>query len=254
MTASWVFMVIGTLVGIGVIGTRVEESSGGSLAADATLVAPAGPAFTIWSVIYLGLTVYVVHQWLPEQGTDRRHRAIGWWAAASMVLNAVWLLVTQAGWIWLSVGVIVVLALVLVRILDLLAAIPSYGVVEVASVDLTFGLYLGWVAVASVANLGAALAASGVALESGVVATLLALLLVVLAAGIGAALAARIGRWAVAAAMSWGLTWVAVGRLSDQPRSVVVGLVALVAAGAIVAVHARRISGRTPSRTSGRIA
>ena len=101
------------LLGVGVIGTRVEESSGGALAADATLIAPAGPAFSIWTPIYLGLAAYTVWQWLPDQATDRRHRAIGWLAAASMVLNALWLLVTQQGWLWASVGVIAALVVTL---------------------------------------------------------------------------------------------------------------------------------------------
>ena len=65
VTVSEVLCVVGTLVGVGVLGTRVEESSGGSLAADATLLAPAVPAFSIWSVIYLGLGAYTVWQWLP---------------------------------------------------------------------------------------------------------------------------------------------------------------------------------------------
>ncbi|WP_159081317.1 hypothetical protein [Nocardioides sediminis] len=51
VTLAEVFCVLGTLVGTGVIGTRVEESSGGALAADATLLAPLGPAFSIWSVV-----------------------------------------------------------------------------------------------------------------------------------------------------------------------------------------------------------
>ena len=38
VTVSEVLCVVGTLVGVGVLGTRVEESSGGSLAADATSV------------------------------------------------------------------------------------------------------------------------------------------------------------------------------------------------------------------------
>ena len=46
VTAAEIFCVVGTLYGTGVIGTRVEESSGGRLAADATLIAPAGPAFS----------------------------------------------------------------------------------------------------------------------------------------------------------------------------------------------------------------
>ena len=40
VTVAEVACIIGTLVGVGVIGTRVEESSGGRLAADATLIAP----------------------------------------------------------------------------------------------------------------------------------------------------------------------------------------------------------------------
>ena len=35
VTIAEVFCIVGTLVGVGVIGTRVEESSGGALAADA---------------------------------------------------------------------------------------------------------------------------------------------------------------------------------------------------------------------------
>lgn len=105
VVVSEIACVIGTLFGVGVLGTRVEESSGGSLAADATLIAPAVPAFSMWSVIYLGLAAYTVWQVLPAQANAPRARATGWLAAASMVLNAAWLLVTQVGWIWVSVVV-----------------------------------------------------------------------------------------------------------------------------------------------------
>ncbi|MGB3595274.1 MAG: tryptophan-rich sensory protein, partial [Ornithinimicrobium sp.] len=162
VSAAEIFCVVGTLYGVGVLGTRVEESSGGALAADATRLAPAGPAFSIWSVIYLGLAAYTVWQWLPSQSARSLHRRIGWWVAASMVLNATWLLVTQQGWIWLSVVVILVLALVLGLLLKRLTPRPRPRVVERVAVDGTFGLYLGWVAVATCANVTAALVSSGV--------------------------------------------------------------------------------------------
>src|SRR5687768_2939773 len=162
VTVAELFCVVGTLVGLGVLGTRVEESSGGALAADATLLAPAGPAFLIWTPIYLGLAGYTVWQWLPEQATDRRHRSVGWLAAASMVLNATWLLVTQQGWIWVSVVVIAVLAGTLGVLVRRLTEHPSYGSAESVLVDGTFGLYLGWVTVATCANVTAAFVASGV--------------------------------------------------------------------------------------------
>ena len=75
VTLAEVFCVVGTLFGVGVIGTRVEESSGGALAADATLIAPATPAFSIWSVIYLGLAAYTIWQWLPWAATSARTNA-----------------------------------------------------------------------------------------------------------------------------------------------------------------------------------
>ena len=109
VTLAAIFCAVGTLVGTGVIGTPVAQTSGGSLSDNATLVAPAGPAFSIWSVIYAGLAAYTVWQWAPALTTSKRMRLTGWLAAASMVLNAMWLLVTQQGWIWPSVVVILAL-------------------------------------------------------------------------------------------------------------------------------------------------
>ena len=89
VTVAEVCCVVGTLVGVGVIGTRVAESSGGALAADATLIAPAGPAFAIWTPIYLGLAGFTVYQWLPAQTREPRHRAIGWLAAQPAVTSVI---------------------------------------------------------------------------------------------------------------------------------------------------------------------
>ena len=230
-----IFCVVGTLFGIGVLGTRVEESSGGALAATATLVAPAGPAFSIWTPIYLGLLGYAVWQLAPANAVRERVRSTGWLAAASMVLNALWLLVTQQGWIWVSVVVIVALALTLgVLVLRLTREAPR-STWERVLLDGTFGLYLGWVAVATCANVTAALVDSGVDLgATGNQAA--AVVVVAVAAGLGVVLARRLGgRWAVAAAMAWGLAWIAVGRLGDEPRSPATGIAAVVAALVVLA-------------------
>lgn len=237
VTAAEIFCVLGTLVGVGVIGTRVEESSGGALAADATRLAPAGPAFSIWSVIYLGLAAYTVWQWLPAQATSPRLRATGWLAAASMVLNAVWLLVTQQGWIWVSVVVIFALVLTLGVLAQRLADRPAGSVAERVVVDATFGLYLGWVTVATCANVTAALVDSGVDPQPAV-ADLTAVLVLALATVVLAIVARSLrGDWAVAAAAAWGLAWIAVGRLSDEPSSTATGVAALVAAGVVLLVN-----------------
>ena len=240
VTLAEIFCVVGTLVGVGVIGTRVEESSGGALAADATLLAPLGPAFSIWSVVYAGLAAYTVWQWLPSVTTDSRARATGWLAAASMALNAGWLLVTQQGWLWASVGVIVALVVVLGLLVQRLADLgPPASAVQRVVVDGTFGLYLGWVCVATCANVTATLVAEGVDPSPGVAdAVAVGVLVVVIA--VAAVVLARTGRrWTFAGAAAWGLAWIAVGRLTDQPESAVVGVGSAVAAIAVLGLAAR---------------
>jgi hypothetical protein len=236
VTAAAVFMVVGTLFGFGVLGTRVEDSAGGSLSATGTLVAPAGPAFSIWTPIYVGLLAYVVWQWLPANADSARGRQIGWLAAGSMVLNGAWILVTQVGWLWASVVVIVALVATLGELMRRLGAPTHASVVEKLVVDGTFGLYLGWTAVATVANITATLVASGVR-PSPMAAEWLAIVVLMVAALVGVILARALGaRIAVALAMGWGLGWIAVGRLAGQPPSALVGVTAAVAAALVLIV------------------
>lgn len=246
VTVSEVLCVLGTLLGIGLLGgTEVQNTAGGALSAEATRIAPAGPAFSIWSVIYLGLAAYTVWQWLPASVTERT-RSTGWLAAVSMLLNAGWLLVTQQGWIWASVVVILALALVLGELLRRLTRRPAGNLVERVVADGTFGLYLGWVAVATCANVTAALVSSGVR-PSDAVSDTLAIVVLVVAAGLGVVFARTLrGRWAVAVAMAWGLGWIAVGRTTGTPESLVAAVAAAVAALVVLAVvpGARQAFGR----------
>jgi hypothetical protein len=239
VTVAEVLCIIGTLVGVGVIGTRVEESSGGALAADATLIAPAGPAFQIWSLIYFGLAAYTVWQWLPANATSPRARATGWLVAASMLLNAAWLLVTQQGWIWVSVIVIAALVVTLGVTMARLHAHQATDTVERIIVDGTMGLYLGWVTAATCANVTAALVASGVNPEAPV-STIAAVVVIAVAAGLGVLLAAGLGgRYSVAAALAWGLVWIGVGRLTSGPLSTPVAIAAFAAALVVIAAAIR---------------
>lgn len=243
VAAGATLMLLGTLFGFGLIGTPVESSIGGSLAATATLIAPATPAFSIWSVIYLGLFAYTVWQFFPTAHTPRI-AGIAPLAAASMALNGAWLLVVQAGWIWASVAVIAALVVVLGLLLRRLSAEAPANTVETLLVDGTFGLYLGWSSVATLANVTAALVAAGLP-AAGPMPELWAVVVLAVGAALGALLALFLGgRVAIAAAMAWGLSWIAVGRLLVAPESVVVGvaavLAAVIVAGAAVAVRVHR--------------
>lgn len=239
VAVSAVLAVVGSAIGSGAFGgTQVQESSGGALAADATLIAPAGPAFSIWSVIYAGLVVLAVQQALPRAATDPRHRATGWWVAASMLLNAAWILAVQAGLLGLSVVVIAallaVLSVVLVRYLRVPAATRAAQVVTEA----TIGLYLGWVSVATLANVTAVLVSAEVG-ELGLGATAWSVVVLAAAAALAVAYAVvAAGRpllaLAVGAAMCWGLAWIAVARSTGGPIDSVTATAAGVAAAVAI--------------------
>lgn len=241
--ASAVIAVVGAFLGSGTVaGTPVSEAADGALGADATAVAPGGAAFSIWSLIYLGLVALAVFQALPARHTDPRQRALGWWIAASMLLNAAWITSIQLDGVAVSVVVIVALLAVLIRVfLGLTRSAPT-DVVESVVVDGTMFLYLGWVAVATVANTAAALQAADIDPFSwGADIWAVIILSVVAAVSVVLAFAGR-GRLAVAAAMAWGLVWIAVARTDETgwvstPAAVTAGVAAAVAVVSAVAVR-----------------
>jgi hypothetical protein len=213
-----------------VVGTPVTEVAGGVLDTDATLVAPAGGAFAIWGVIYTGLLALAVWQALPAHAADPRQRAAGWWIAATGLLNAGWIASVQAEWLWLSVLLIVALLAALVTVLLRLGVARQVGLVERVIVDGTLGVYLGWVCIATVANTAAALVWAGVDATGGA-ATTWALIVLLVAGGVGVLLAVGLHRIGPGLALAWGLAWVAVERATGEPQSAAVAAAAAVAAG-----------------------
>ena len=247
-----VAVLVGTLIATAVaflgsgavVGTAVQDLAGGALSSSGTLVAPASPAFAIWGVIYVGLLLLAVLQMASSRATDPRQRRVGWWVLASTLLNAAWLVVTQLEWLTVSVAVIALLLVVLVVVLVRLKESGPTTTYERWVVDGTMGLYLGWVCIATVANVAAALVYSGVA-ATGDVATLWAVAVLAVAAVVGVVLAIGLrGRITPALALAWGLGWVAIGRTSGDPASAEVAVAAagaaLVTLLSAVVVRARR--------------
>jgi len=237
VAASAVVAVIGSFIGSGAAGgTPIQDAANGALSADATLIAPAGPAFSIWSVIYAGLLAYAVWQFLPRQTTSARQRRLGYPIAVTLVLNAAWILSVQAGLLALSAVVIVLLLVALLVTFVLVVRTRRRGQswVESVVVDGTVGLYLGWVCVATAANLTSALMVAGFD-GFGWAPDVWGCAVVVVAGLAGLALAAYGGgRLAPTVALAWGLVWVAVSRTSGELVSPPVASVAIGVATAVV--------------------
>jgi hypothetical protein len=237
---------VAAVLGSGLLGgTGIADAAGGAFAADATVLAPAGIAFAIWSVIYLGLVAYALWQLLPAQAAKSLHRNVGYGIAASALLNAVWIVCVQAWRIAESfVIIMILLGVLLVTFVRACRRDRRGTVAEIVLVDGMIGLYLGWVTVAAAANLAAWLADIGLSSWKEQPGTPGTLTLIV--AGLIAVFTAwRGGRLAPAVATSWGLVWIAVGRWSGAPDAPVVASTAIVLAALVLAIAVWRFRART---------
>src|SRR5690606_38495657 len=102
--------------------------------------------------------------------------------------------------------------------------------------DATMGLYTGWDSVAVCANIAATLVDSGVD-PAAPWPNVWAVVVLVAAGLVGVVLALVTGgNIAIAVALAWGLSWIAVGRLNGEPESIVSALTAILVALVVVAV------------------
>lgn len=234
-----VFMIIAAMVGVGLFGgTAVQDLQGGALDVDASILAPGRPAFSIWSLIYVLTVAYAIWQALPSQRARQRQRTVGWWIALTAVLNGCWLLTAQFLTLPLTVLAIVVLLAALGWTLHLLTTVPGVRFTGVVLMDAAVGLHLGWVALATVANITAWLTFTGPESWAAYAEPVgVAVLIVVGAVGIALAWVTR-GRLAPALAMGWGLFWIGSERAAGEPQSTVVSITAFVVAALIVGTAA----------------
>ena len=236
---SAVIAVVGSFVGSGAAGgTPIQNAAGGALSATSTPLAPDTPAFSIWSVIYLGLIAYAVWQFLPKQSSAERHRRLGYWIAASLILNAAWILSVQFDLLPLSLPIIAALLGVLAWTFVLCLRHRPGGALDALLTDGTIGLYLGWVSIATAANAAAVFTAAGFE-GFGLSPDVWAVVVLAVASAVGVMLAVvGHGRIAPALSLSWGIAWVAVGRLTGELISTPAGIAAIIAAAVIIVVTA----------------
>jgi hypothetical protein len=113
------------------------------------LFTPAGLTFSVWGVIYLLLAIFCILQFTSHA----KEIAInaGWIFALSCVFNAAWILAWHYEKLPLSllimIGLLASLIFLNIQIKDL-----PYGLVKAA-----FGIYLGWICIATIANVTAVL-------------------------------------------------------------------------------------------------
>ncbi|MCX6068051.1 MAG: tryptophan-rich sensory protein [Chloroflexi bacterium] len=115
---------------------------------------PAGYVFAIWGIIYIGWIAFAIYQFLPAQKENPRLQNLGFLFALSGIFNAAWLFCWHYNQFGLSV--LVMLALLVTLIASYLKLDVGRRAVSAAErwcVDVPFSVYLGWITVATVANI-----------------------------------------------------------------------------------------------------
>ncbi len=114
---------------------------------------PAGYVFAIWGIIYIGWIAFVIFQFLPSQKESPRLRKLGYLFALSGIFNAAWLFTWHYNYFGLGVLVMLtLLGLLIASYIHLNVNRVSVSRAERWSVDIPFSVYLGWITVATVAN------------------------------------------------------------------------------------------------------
>jgi hypothetical protein len=114
---------------------------------------PAGYVFSIWGLIYIGLIAYAIYQALPSQRQNPRLRATGWWISLGGLANSTWIFLWHYEQFLLTlIAMLVLLATLIVTYLRLGIDRMPVPPAETWAVRLSFSIYLGWITVATVAN------------------------------------------------------------------------------------------------------
>jgi hypothetical protein len=114
---------------------------------------PASYVFSIWGLIYLGLTAFAVYQALPAQRENPRLRRVGYLFALSCLANVVWLFLWHYEIFPLTLVAMVALLLSLIGVyLRLEIGRTRVSAAERWLARVPFSIYLGWITVATVAN------------------------------------------------------------------------------------------------------
>jgi hypothetical protein len=127
-----------------------------------SLFTPAGITFSIWGLIYLTLLGFIIYQlWLAFSGKDQpqleqfMERLRGWWLI-SCLANTCWLFSWHYELLPLSILIMLALLVSLLAInINLNIAIQKVPWPEKLFIHLPFSLYLGWITIATVANIAA---------------------------------------------------------------------------------------------------
>ncbi|MEG1589235.1 MAG: tryptophan-rich sensory protein [Chryseobacterium sp.] len=141
------------------IGTFNDETMGTISAKFQNLFTPAGYAFSIWGLIYLGLLGFVLYYGPFTKITDVKKKTIlnvGWWFSISCIANSLWVFTWLYEYTFLTIPIMILLFISLLKIIgNNRNMIESNDLKTTIFLRWPFYIYSGWISVALIANVAA---------------------------------------------------------------------------------------------------
>lgn len=123
------------------------------------LFTPAGYAFSIWGLIYLGLFCFVIYFGPLTKQTEVKDKvvsSIGWWFVVSCVANALWVIAWLYEYTFLTIPIMVLLFVALFKIVNRIQSEYNTKTLQTTLfLRLPFYIYSGWISVALIADIAA---------------------------------------------------------------------------------------------------
>lgn len=188
------------------------------------LFVPAGITFSIWGVIYLLLIIYCVVQFTGSNQIIISK--ISWLFGVSCILNALWIVSWHYGKLPLSLIITLGLLISLIYINILIKDLP------VGIIKASFGIYLGWTCIATIANVTALLVyynwnGFNISEETWTIVMISAGALIV------AITLYRVDNPFIGLSVIWAFTGIIIKRQEDYRSIVITAIIALVLVGVI---------------------
>lgn len=213
------------------------------------LITPAGYAFAIWGLIYIGLIAYSVYQALPAQRHKAGFQGASWGVIGACVFQIIWIYAFLTFRFWLSVLLIVgILACLAYAYLSSRSVKPTWKGRWLLQAPIS--IYFGWITVATVVNIAGALYVTNVpadalstfvsevnASTAGLLATIV---MMAISAGLAAVVALKYRDASYPAVVVWALSAIAIRHSARLPLAVVGVLLAVALCVLIVRIKTAR--------------
>ncbi|MCL6434106.1 MAG: tryptophan-rich sensory protein [Leptolyngbyaceae cyanobacterium HOT.MB2.61] len=202
-------------------------------------IIPANYAFAIWGLIYLGLIAYSVYQFRPVREGDETLRKVDIFLIVASIAQIVWIYLFTLRQFWLSV------IAMLVILVSLIGAYLQLGIGRVRInrdrkwfAQIPFSVYLGWISVATIVNVAAALyrtnwSAWGISPEGWTAG------MIIVGAMIAAIIAVQRADIALTLVFVWAYIAIAIRQL-DEPTIWITAVIAAIALIALLAFGTMR--------------